>query len=165
MALAQANVSKLRAPLHAPESRGFVTALEPIHRLAEASPGFVWRLESEHGHATVESVWNDALVLVNVSVWEDYASLHDFVYRSAHAGYLKNARRWFAPVMGEKTVLWWVAAGERPTLESALARLRLLNRYGPTPRAFSPRRQFDASGRRAIRRTTATARSSSSSVL
>ena len=151
--LAHANIARLRAPLDVPEVGDFVAGLDPVNRLAETSPGFVWRLPSEAGHLGVDAVWADERVLANVSVWEDYASLHDFVYRSAHARFLRNARRWFEPLPGATTVLWWIAAGERPSLDDALARLRLLNRYGPTPRAFSPRRQFDADGRPVRRRS------------
>lgn len=146
MLLAHANVALLKAPLDAPESRGFAAGLEPMERLATASPGFVWRLEGAGGHLTVDAVWKDRLVLLNVSLWEDYPALHDFVYRSAHVGYLRNARRWFAPLTGTTTVLWWVEDEERPSADSALARLSLLNRYGPSPRAFSLRRQFDSAG-------------------
>ena len=48
--LAQANVAALRAPLDDPAMRDFVAALGPVHRLAEGSDGFVWRLRTDGGH-------------------------------------------------------------------------------------------------------------------
>ena len=50
--LAQANVARLRAPLDSPELAGFVAALDPVNALADSSPGFVWRLQTEDGNAT-----------------------------------------------------------------------------------------------------------------
>ena len=50
--IAQVNIALLRAPLDAPELEGFVSMLAPINALADSSPGFVWRLQSEAGDAT-----------------------------------------------------------------------------------------------------------------
>jgi hypothetical protein len=43
--LAQVNIGRMRAPLDSPEMAGFVAALEPVNALADAAPGFVWRLQ------------------------------------------------------------------------------------------------------------------------
>ena len=48
--LAPLNVARMRAGLDEPAMRGFAAALDPVYRLAEASPGFVWRLRSPEGH-------------------------------------------------------------------------------------------------------------------
>jgi Domain of unknown function (DUF3291) len=45
--LAQVNVSRMLAPLDDPMMREFVAAIEPVERLAAASPGFVWRIADE----------------------------------------------------------------------------------------------------------------------
>ena len=50
--LAQCNIARLTAPIDAPETADFVAALDPINALAEASPGFVWRLQDDSGNAT-----------------------------------------------------------------------------------------------------------------
>ena len=54
--LAQANVARQRAPLDSPVMGEFALALDPVYRIAEGSPGFVWRLVSgeRHGVAVVE---------------------------------------------------------------------------------------------------------------
>lgn len=142
--LAQVNVARLRFPVSSPRLAGFVSALDRVNRLAELSPGFVWRYE--HGHEPHEAI-GDQRTVVNLSVWEAYQSLHDYVYRSAHAGFVRRRGEWFEPPQAPSSALWWVPAGHRPTVDEALARLRHLRVYGPSPRAFSLRRRFDPNGR------------------
>jgi heme-degrading monooxygenase HmoA len=137
--LAQVNVARLRAPMGAPASAGLVQLLAPLERLADEAPGFVWR----HGHDGDD----DDLRFVNLSVWRSYEDLHAFVYRSAHGRALLDRRRWFEPPAASTTALWWVAAGTRPGVDEALARLAHLHRHGPTPTAFSLRRRFGPDGR------------------
>jgi len=150
--LAQVNVARMRAPLDDPRMRGFVDGLAVVGGLAEAAPGFVWRLPGAQAHAPVVADEDGVASIVNVSVWHDYASLHDFTYRTAHAAYLKRRDRWFVPEEGHTVALWWVRAGERPGRDEALRRLRHLRTHGPTPRAFTTRRRFGPDGRRVERR-------------
>ncbi|WP_308257956.1 DUF3291 domain-containing protein [Pseudonocardia lacus] len=143
------NVARMRAPLDDPVMRGFTDALAAVNRLAEAAPGFVAR--SEFGH----HVLTDAagLLVVNVSLWADYAALHEFVYRSAHAGHLRRKSRWFLPTEQPSTALWWVAADAVvPSPADAVRRLQHLRRYGPTPQAFGLRTRFGPDGRPEERR-------------
>lgn len=145
--LAQVNVARMRAPLDDPVMRGFVDALAAVNRLAETSPGFVWR------HATHEVLGDDVgLFVVNVSVWADYPALHEFVYRSAHGGFLRRRAAWFGPTEQPSTALWWVRDGTRPAVADAVRRLHHLRRYGPTPQAFALRRRFGPDGRPERRR-------------
>lgn len=50
--LAQVDFARLLAPLTAPELKDFVDALDPVNALADAAPGFRWRLPTEDGDAT-----------------------------------------------------------------------------------------------------------------
>jgi Domain of unknown function (DUF3291) len=50
--IAQINVARMRAPLESPVMAEFVANLAGLNALADRSPGFVWRLESEGGDAT-----------------------------------------------------------------------------------------------------------------
>ena len=50
--IAQINIALMRAPLSDPLMAGFVAELAHINATADASPGFVWRLQSEGGDAT-----------------------------------------------------------------------------------------------------------------
>ena len=145
--LAQVNVAVPRAPLDDPAMAGFANAFGVVARLADAAPGFVWRLGAESGHAVLATTAG-VEVVVNVSVWRDYRSLHEFVYRSAHGRFLLRRRDWFAPAPPPATALWWVAGGRRPTVGQALARLGFLRDHGPSPQAFTPVRRFTADGRR-----------------
>jgi hypothetical protein len=119
-----------------------------VNALADAAPGFVWRHESDDGPGhTSPGDDDDALFIVNLSVWESYAALHDFVYGTAHNGFLRRRLEWFEVRPGPVNALWWVPEGERPTVDQALVRLEHLRRQGPTPEAFSLARQYDADGR------------------
>lgn len=139
--LAQMNIAVMKAPLDSPVMQDFVDNLERINLLAEASPGFVWRLQSEEGDATAFRPMGDD-VLVNMSVWRDVASLRDFVYRSGHVEILRRRREWFERMTDAYTVLWWVTRGHRPTLAEAEARLYHLRSHGPSAFAFGLRDDF-----------------------
>ena len=142
--LAQANVARLRHPWDDPRMAEFVAAFDAVNALAERSPGFVWRHRAAGGHATVD---DDPLLLINLSVWRTYQSLHDFTYRTRHGHFTRRRREWFDPVAQPNTVLWWIPPGPFPTPADALNRLRLLRRYGPQPQAFGLRSRFGPDGR------------------
>ena len=50
--VAQINIARLAAPLDSPQLADFVANLQPINAVADASPGFIWRLQAEQGDAT-----------------------------------------------------------------------------------------------------------------
>ena len=50
--LAQVNIALPVAPLDCPALADFVAALAEVNALADAAPGFVWRLQTEDGNAT-----------------------------------------------------------------------------------------------------------------
>ena len=50
--LAQLNIGRSRGPMDAPTMADFMSGLAPINALAESSPGFVWRLQTDSGNAT-----------------------------------------------------------------------------------------------------------------
>lgn len=139
-------MARLRAPLDSPLLAGFVAALEPINALADTSPGFVWRLQTEDGDATAIRAFDDDMVIVNLSAWESLDDLREFAYRSAHAGIMQRRREWFGRMPEAYMALWWVAAGAVPTVDEASGRLAVLRAQGPTARAFTFRRSFPAPG-------------------
>ena len=142
--LAQVNVSVAKARLDDPTMRGFVYAFDRVARLAAVAPGFVWHWRPESDELLRDG---DDLLVVNLSVWTDYASLHDFVYRSEHGPLVMRGGKWFRASPQPSTALWWVAPGSRPGVEDGLARLRHLRVHGPTAQAFSLLHQFDAAWR------------------
>lgn len=139
--LAQLNIALLKAPLESPLLADFVASLERINTLAEASPGFVWRLETEDGDATALRPFGDDCI-VNLSVWSNVDSLHAFVYTSDHAKVMSRRREWFERMPDAHTVLWWVPCGHRPTLEEAAERLEALRGQGPHAEAFTFRKAY-----------------------
>jgi inactivated superfamily I helicase len=145
--LAQLNIGRLRAPTDDPATAEFMANLDRINALAEVSPGFVWRLQTEQGNATaIRAFPGDELMILNMSVWESIETLADYVYRSAHTGFLRRRGDWFERLGEVYLVLWWVAAGTLPTIDEALARLDHLRAAGPTPEAFTFRHPFPHPG-------------------
>jgi hypothetical protein len=141
--LAQVNIGRFRAPLESPVMEGFRRQLEPVNALADASPGFVWRLQTEEGDATaIRPYPEDDLMAINMSVWKSLEALQQFVYKSAHVGTLREREQWFEPLPGPILALWWVPAGHLPTVPEALERLDHLKTHGPTSRAFTFRTPF-----------------------
>ncbi len=143
--LAQANIGRFRAPLETAIMEGFRTQLDPINALADRSPGFVWRLQTEDGNATaIRPYAGDELMAINLSVWESLESLQQFVYKSGHVDVLRGRKQWFEQIEGPILVLWWIPAGQVPTVPDAQERLQHLREHGPTPHAFTFRTPFPA---------------------
>ncbi|MEM1437259.1 MAG: DUF3291 domain-containing protein [Pseudomonadota bacterium] len=75
--IAQLNVGRILYPMDDPRMAGFAGELDRINALAEASPGFVWRLKDESGNATGIQTSEDPMALVNLSVWTSVAALRE----------------------------------------------------------------------------------------
>jgi hypothetical protein len=127
-----------------PRLAEFMAALDEINAQAEASPGFVWRLQDDSGNATSITAFDDPRMLLNISVWESVEALAAFAYKTDHAAFLARRGEWFEPPDGPDLVLWWVPAGHIPDTDEAKARLDLLIANGPTAEAFTFRDRFPA---------------------
>ena len=141
--LAQLNIAIMKQPLESAGMAEFVANLDRINALADTSPGFVWRLQTDGGDATALRPLG-ADTLVNLSVWQDVASLAGYVYRSAHVEVMRRRREWFERTAEAYFVLWWVHQGHRPQIAEAIEKLALLRTTGPTPQAFTFRQSFPA---------------------
>lgn len=146
--LAQINVARLRFAVDEPRMAEFAAAFDELNALAERSPGFVWRWPADGGHLSGAELLHDPLVIINLSVWAGYEYLHRFTYRGRHGHFVRRRAEWCTLLPGPHTALWWVSADRYPTPEQAVARLAHLRRYGPTPKAFTVRTRFTASGGR-----------------
>ena len=140
--LAQINVAKAVAEMETEVMHGFVSRLEEINALADHAPGFVWRLQSEEGDATSISVFDDALLLVNISVWDSIESLKAFVYRSVHVELIQDREAWFSKMASAHQALWWIPAGHIPTEAEGKEKLEQIREHGPTQEAFTFGRPF-----------------------
>jgi hypothetical protein len=136
MHLAQINIGRLVAPIDDPQIAEFVAQLDPVNRLAEASPGFVWRLQSASGNATDVPYNDDPSILVNMSVWESIDALKDFVYRSQHLEVLKDRKKWFVKMNLPHYCLWWIPEGHIPTVAEGRERMEHYQSHGSTPYSF-----------------------------
>jgi heme-degrading monooxygenase HmoA len=145
--IAQLNVGRAVAPLDAAPMAGFMSRLDEINALAEASPGFVWRLKGDSGNNTDYKVDDgDPLFIVNLSVWSSLDALHAFTYRSEHRTVFARRYDWFERRSGPNTAIWWQPAGTVPDVDDALRRLRVLEDRGPTAEAFTFKSPFPPPG-------------------
>ena len=140
--LARVNIGRFIKPVEDPANAACVNALDHVNALADASPGFVWRLKGEGSGAIDIKPFPDPQMAINMSVWESVDALGALVYRNMeHRGVMRRRREWFEP-REVYMALWWVPAGRLPTIEDAKAKLDLLERLGPTPEAFTFKQPF-----------------------
>ncbi|HVG24448.1 MAG TPA: DUF3291 domain-containing protein [Thermoanaerobaculia bacterium] len=135
--VAQVNIARALAPLDSDLLRTFVARLEEINALADAAPGFVWRLKSDEGPSSYLRPFDDDRILFNLSVWTSIDALKAYVYKTAHAELLRQRREWFTQFDGAHMALWRVAEGHIPSIEEAKERLAHLETHGPSPFAFT----------------------------
>jgi hypothetical protein len=142
--LAQVNIGRFIKPPADPVNADFMSALDHVNALAEASPGFVWRLKGyDSNNATDIRPWaDDPNLAINMSVWESIDQLAAFAYRNMdHRGVMRRRREWFEE-MKVYMALWWIPAGTIPTIEDAKVKLALLEMLGPTADAFTFKQPF-----------------------
>jgi hypothetical protein len=136
--LAQVNVARLLAPIDSPQLADFVARLDEVNALAEAAPGFVWRLKDDvtNNATAVPMFAEDDKIIVNMSVWTSIEALRAFTYAGAHLEVFKRRRDWFSHMKDAAMVMWWVPAGHVPNVAEARDRLAYLRAHGPTAHAF-----------------------------
>ena len=142
--LAQINIARMLAPIDDPIMAEFVAQLAPVNALADKSPGFVWRLQTETGDATSIKIYEDNMIIVNLTVWESAEALREFVYKNAHHSLLRDRKRWFEKIDGPYYAMWWVPVGQLPNQGEGKARLEYLRQHGDSAYAFSFKSIFPA---------------------
>jgi hypothetical protein len=141
--LAQVNIALPLEPLDSARLRDFVAQLASVNAVADSTPGFVWRLQTEDGDATGIRGFGDDALIVNLSVWASLEALRGFVFESrAHVDVLRRRREWFERMAEAFTALWWVPQGHLPSVAEAEERLALLRSLGPSDLAFTFKRHF-----------------------
>jgi hypothetical protein len=133
--LAQLNIAKAKDEMNSATMKGFVDRLDEINSLADRSPGFIWRLQTEEGDATSIKIFNDPSLIVNMSVWENIESLKNYVYKSVHIELIRSRNEWFHKMDRLHQVLWYVPIGHKPSVEEAEAKLLYLEQHGSTENA------------------------------
>ncbi len=143
--LAQINFSRLGSPLADPKMGSFLTFLASVNELADASPGFVWRLDERSATVCSDRVFPKeapGTTLVNLSVWKSVGALQRYANLGINGGVLDSRQSWFKRFEGRWVVLWWVPEGHFPEVVDGWRRLQHLQRHHETPYAFSLRRPF-----------------------
>ncbi len=121
--LAQFNIGRLAYDLDDPRVADFVSGVDILNRIAERSPGFVWKYETEPGGVVEETLFGDPRIVVNLTVWESVEHLRHFAFNTLHKRFYERRRDWFEPMDQAHFVMWYVPGGHRPTLEEARERL------------------------------------------
>jgi hypothetical protein len=143
--LAEINIAKMKGvDINDPIMKEFVDNLDLVNTLAEKSEGFVWRLKDESSNATNLNPYNDEQIIVNVSVWENIETLEQYMYKTFHSEFLKRRKEWFLKFGKAHTAMWWIPAGQVPTLEEAVEKLDYLQQNGPSKLVFDLRNKFPA---------------------
>jgi hypothetical protein len=147
--LAHVNIAWMYGAIGDAVMSGFVRRIEEINRLAETHKGFVWRVpDSETSFEALEVFRQDfpgfdpSRFLYNLSTWESLEDLRDYTFDTAHAEMIQQRREWLDSIAGANVALWWIPAGQRPTVAESAERLRSVRIHGPTPYAFTLRRSF-----------------------
>ncbi len=141
--IAQINIAQAVAPMDSKIMEGFVGRLDEINALADSSEGFVWRLQDEGGDATSIQAYDNSNIIINMSVWNNITHLKSFVYKSAHVELIRDRDAWFSKIAAFHMVLWWIPVGHIPTVEEGKEKLDVLEKNGPSPRAFTFAKSFE----------------------
>ncbi|SLN23519.1 hypothetical protein ROA7450_00936 [Roseovarius albus] len=136
MAIAQMNWGKMRYPLDDPRMAEFSDALAQIYALAEAHPGFIWRIPDAEATQQLQDLGFDDKTSATVSVWENAETLKDYTFETLHGDFLSRKHEWFETVSGPQLVIWPVTTTSRPSFGEAFDRLNHLKSHGNTPEAY-----------------------------
>lgn len=136
MNIAELNVARALYPLDDSRMAGFTNALDTINAIADRSPGFVWRLQSDSGNATDIKYTDDPQIIANMSVWKSADTLEQFVWQTAHKRIYNQKHSWFEVPFQPIFVMWPVEVGHVPTLAEAHERLEHLRANGCSEFAY-----------------------------
>ena len=135
--IAQVNVAQAKADMASDLMQGFVSRLDEINALADRADGFIWRLKEDSGSATAIRVFDDPLLIINMSVWANLDALKHYVYKSLHVDLIKDRDAWFNKLGQSHQALWWIPAGHIPNVEEAQKKLEYIRKFGPSAEAFT----------------------------
>jgi len=144
--IVQINIAQAKESMETETMKGFVDRLDEINALADNSPGFVWRLQTEEGDATTIQAYDDPLLIVNMSVWENIESLKDYVYKSVHVELIRDRSAWFNKMIERHQALWWIPSGHIPSVDEGKEKLNYLQEHGVSKNAFTFAKHFQPDG-------------------
>jgi hypothetical protein len=145
--VAEFNIGFARFPLNDPRMSGYVENFDMVCRTVDAQEDLIWRPPNpdEDGHVNQVPAYENDLIIVGMSVWKSIDAMLRFVYESDHAKFLRRRAEFFEdfPKNRQRQVIWWILSGSIPTPQEGRRRLEHLDRYGPTPAAFTHASRFD----------------------
>jgi Domain of unknown function (DUF3291) len=122
--------------------KGFVDRLDEINTLADQSPGFIWRMQTEEGDSTAIQAYEDPSIIVNMSVWKDFESLENYVYKTVHVELIRGKKSWFSKMETAHQALWWIPSSHIPSLSEGKKKLECLQKNGASIEAFTFAKRF-----------------------
>lgn len=141
--LAQANYSQWKPDVTAAEVDEFYALVEPVHRAAHKSKGFVWRYMDDPNASFIEQLFGIERIIFNMTVWESLDDLMAFSFKNIHSDVMQQSSNWFERPGGPSSVLWWIEEDQRPTAIDARNRFKSLAANGPTLDTFTFSKLFD----------------------
>ena len=90
----------------------------------------------------MEAFDNNPHIIFNMTVWETFEDLKRFVFNQVHGAMMQDRDKWIDRLPTQVSVMWWVKAGERPTIAEAREKIALINRIGPSALAFDFKSYF-----------------------
>jgi len=137
-AVAEFNMGRLRHDWTDKRVQDSVEGLDRVNRLAERSPGFIWRMpDDEMESAQLGPPLSDDRVASTLSVWSSVKDLQNFVFKSLHGSYLRRGAEWFEIEDGPRYVIWPVDSNYRPSVKDGLKKLQHLAKHGPSATCFN----------------------------
>ena len=144
--LAQVNIGRARGEMTDPVMADFAAALPAINALAERTPGFVRRLQTEDGDATAIRPYEDNRILINLSVLTDLAALGATSFRATTRPTCGAGASGSSASSGSTWPSGGFPPGHRPSVAEAADRLAHLEAHGPTNHAFGFATPFGPEG-------------------
>ena len=92
----QFNVAQMKYSKDALEMQSFFDAVPHIQRLAESSPGFIWRELNENYPIIGQRLGSD--FIVNLSAWDSLDALYAYVFSQSHRQIMTARDHWFTHV-------------------------------------------------------------------
>lgn len=140
MHLAEFNLGILRYDWDDPRVQDFVNGLDMVNGVAQRSPGFVWMLGEDEMDAAQRDpngpLGGNPRTASTLSVWQDVASLENFVWNTVHRQFYERKHEWYDAVEEIRLVMWWVPEGHRPTIDEAAERFAHIKTAGDSDHAF-----------------------------
>ena len=120
--------------------QSFFDAVPQLQRLAESSPGFIWREPNEDDSTIAKRLEPD--LIVNLSAWESLGAPYAFVFSQPHRQMTVATDYWFTHVGKALSVVQFANNAPYPTWDQAIDRLEILWQTGPIQDAFDYREAY-----------------------